>query len=577
MKRTLSDNAPLRLLVAAAISFILSVFCPHAAEAGPQPPAPGTCNPCTVILFAGQSNMVVQTTLNVAAPDGASYDASFTGSISATPLPAATFAIGAKPTYGPATVTLRPSANSGALTVTSITSGAVMAGQLLSCRGCKPGTVVSSDQFGARDGGIGAYVVTPAQTIPAGTTFTASEPNIAAPNPRCIIWSVPDQAWETYDPGQNSNASRARLWGPEGFFCQRWLADHPAASLYMIKYAIGGQSLCPSATGSWAPTTQTSDYLTANRQMTNALDALPPVIGSGGTYSVKGIVWIQGERDGDDVRQYCNDPVVYQRNLTALVDALAKPAAAQVTFTGGVDNGAGGAGDILTAGAIGGAPLAPGQYVMIPGQSPRVRPYIDHQITGSTGGAGAYALQVYANLPEAAVVDLTSGAQLTAGTSGDVLGVTAISQGSIAVGDMLSGPGAPAGAIVAAFGSGNGAPGRGGVGWYTINVPLKVAPRTLAASAPGWGAGVDTARFVYPISRNYAPNEGVQTAQATLSNAGLASLSMTAVTMYDARQNANSPTHNDATWVAELGRRLYLAWKANTQSVGGCDLTTATC
>jgi hypothetical protein len=556
---------------------ILSLLGCGWAVAAPQSPAPGTCSPCTVILFAGQSNMTVVTTLKVAPPDGVAYDASFTGSITPTPLPAATLAIAARPTYGATTTTVSPSANSGTLRVTSVASGRIYAGQRLSCSGCAPGTVISSDQIGSGRSGIGTYVVTPAQMIPAGTRFTASEPNIAAQIPQCVIWSKRDQVWETYAPGANSDVNGAPVWGPEGSFCLNWIGDHPQGNLYMIKYAIGGQSLCPSPTGSWSPTSQMSDYVLANKQVTNALASLPAVIGSGNSYAVKGIVWVQGERDGDDVSLYCNDPVVYQRNLTALVDAFSAPAPASIYFTGSIDNGGGAPGDVLTAARISGGPLTPGQYVSIPGQSLQVRPYIDHQLTGSPGGAGTYALQVYARLNPASVTDLTSGAQLTAGVSGDVLGVTAIGGGTIAVGDVLSGAGVPAGATVAAFGTGTGSPGTGGVGWYTINVPLKVASRTLSAGAPGWGVGADSARFVYAMSRNYAPDQGVQTAQAAMSNAGLANLSMTAVNMYDARQYPTNPTHNAPTWIAELGRRLYLAWKGNTQSAGGCDLTTPTC
>ena len=556
----------------------LVLGCAGFAEAAPQAPAPGTCSPCTVIFFAGQSNMVTVTTLNVPPPSGAAFEATFTGKISAAPLPAATFRIGAKPSYGPTTTTLRPSANSGALSVTSLISGKVRAGEVLTCAGCVAGTVISSDQFGpVNPDGTGSYVVTPAQTVKPGTLFTAMEPDIAAQNPACIIWSVADQAWETYAPGVNSDSGGTRSWGPEGFFCQHWLADHPGANLYMVKYAVGGQSLCANSIGTWSPFTRTSDYLSANKQMTNALAALPAIIGAGGSFSLAGVIWVQGEQDGDEVSLYCNDPVVYKRNLLALVSAFSKPSPVHVTFAGGVDDGAGGYGDVLAASTIVGGPLTPGQYVAIPGLNPALRAFIDHQLTGPTGGAGAYALQVYGVLPSSSVVDVTSGARLTASVSGNVLGVTAIDGGAIAVGDVLSGAGVASGAVVTAFGAGNGMSRAGGVGWYTINVPLKIAPQPLRAGASGWSPGANTARFAYAVSRNYAPSEGVQTAQIALSNAGLAALSMTAIDMYDARQSTTNSTHNDPAWLAELGRRLYLAWKANTQSVGGCDLTSPTC
>jgi len=562
------------------------VFALLAGEA----PAAVSCHPCAVIFFGGQSNMVVASTTSTAPPDANAYDAVFTGSIAAKPLPPATLSINPAPAYGAASLTLAPSASSGTLTVTSVASGHVYAGQALTCAGCAPGTVIASDQIGT--GGLtgggtygtGTYVVTPAQTLAPGTRFTTHQPNIAATGAGCMMWSIQRQAWEAYVPAHdpttklyNSNGPVAgTLWGPEGAFCLAWQADNPGQTLFMVKYARGGQSLCPS-TATWSPEvgasstpTITANYGPANVQMTNALAALPGVIGAGGAWKISGFIWVQGERDGDLTTSYCNDPAVYRANLIDLVNHFANPTPAHISFTGSIKD------TVLTVTATTG-PLVAGQSVS--GRGAAANTFIDHQLSGPAGGAGTYAVQVYQNIAPETIAD-AGGAIVNAAVSGAVFGVNTLSgAATIAVGDALSGAGLAKGTIVTAFGSGPGHPGTGGVGWYWVNVNQTVSHGALTATSVGWGAGADSARFVLARSRNYDPTQGVEAAQAAVNNAGLARLSITAVNRYDARPDTavGDQLHDDPTFIAEDGRRLYLAWKANTQAQGGCDLTTPTC
>lgn len=568
------------------MAFLVAIGLGVLLSGAPTRAATYDCGPCAVIFFGGQSNMVVASTSQATPPDATTYNSVFTGSIAPTPLGPATLGISPAPAYGAPALTLAPSASSGTLTVTSVASGTIHAGQALTCAGCAPGTVVASDQFGSGGGtyGPGTYVVTPAQTIAPGTLFTARQPNIAGESPGCMMWSVARQAWEVYVPAHdaaeklyNSNGPIAgTLWGPEGAFCLAWLADHPGQTLFMVKYARGGQSLCPSS-GTWSPEVSeasTPNYIAnfgpANVQMTNALAALPGVIGAGNSWRVEGFVWVQGERDGDLTTSYCNDPYVYQTNLIDLVNQFANPSPTQVHFTGSIK------GVTLTVTATTGR-LGPGQYVS--GRGAVQRTYIARQLGGAPGGVGTYALQVYQNLAPETITDVASGATVNAAVSGWVFGVNTISGGAIGVKDTLSGPGLAKGTFVQAFGSGSGAPGSGGVGWYQVNVNQTLGVGALTASSLGWGAGADTARFVIGQSRNYDPRQGVQVAQAAVNNAGLAKLSITVVNRYDARPDTavGDQIHDDATFIAEDGRRLYLAWKANTQAQGGCDLTTPTC
>lgn len=78
------------------------------------------------------------------------------------------------------------------------------------------------------------------------------------------------------------------------------------------------------------------------------------------------------------------------------------------------------------------------------------------QISGTAGGAGTYGLSA-ANTCSAATVT----------SFGNVLDVTAVSSGSFAVGDSVTGTGIPSGATIASQVSG----ATGGIGVYTLDIP----------------------------------------------------------------------------------------------------------
>lgn len=78
------------------------------------------------------------------------------------------------------------------------------------------------------------------------------------------------------------------------------------------------------------------------------------------------------------------------------------------------------------------------------------------QVSGTAGGAGTYTTS-----------GATTAAAGTVTSFGNVLDVTAVGSGVLAVGDAISGTGIPAGATIASFVSG----ALGGVGIYTMNIP----------------------------------------------------------------------------------------------------------
>jgi len=100
------------------------------------------------------------------------------------------------------------------------------------------------------------------------------------------------------------------------------------------------------------------------------------------------------------------------------------------------------------------------------------------QLSGTTGGAGTYILSA---------ANTTSAATVT--SFGNVLDVTAVSSGTFAVGDSVTGTGIPSGATIASQVSG----AAGGIGIYTLDIPATAyaASTTLTIVAgilTGWVA-----------------------------------------------------------------------------------------
>jgi len=78
------------------------------------------------------------------------------------------------------------------------------------------------------------------------------------------------------------------------------------------------------------------------------------------------------------------------------------------------------------------------------------------QASGTTGGAGNYVLSAAGSAYTASATGVT--------TFGDVLNITAVSSGTAAVGNPVSGTGVPSGAVIASQTSGT----SGGIGVYTL-------------------------------------------------------------------------------------------------------------
>lgn len=95
------------------------------------------------------------------------------------------------------------------------------------------------------------------------------------------------------------------------------------------------------------------------------------------------------------------------------------------------------------------------------------------QVSGTTGGAGTYTLSAPGTAYTASATGVT--------TFGVVMNVTAVTSGTLAVGNPVSGSGVPSGAVIASQVSGT----AGGIGVYTLTVPATAyaASTTITAVA----------------------------------------------------------------------------------------------
>jgi hypothetical protein len=124
------------------------------------------------------------------------------------------------------------------------------------------------------------------------------------------------------------------------------------------------------------------------------------------------------------------------------------------------------AANVLTVTAEGaGSVLGSGQTVSGPGVDPGTS--IVAQISGSPGGVGTYQVSISQNVP--------AGTALT--MSGGGLTVSAVTSGTLAVNQSLTGTNFPAGTTITGLGTGT-----GGVGTYAISQSFTQASETVTAS-----------------------------------------------------------------------------------------------
>ena len=141
--------------------------------------------------------------------------------------------------------------------------------------------------------------------------------------------------------------------------------------------------------------------------------------------------------------------------------------AANVVTASGASNSATGsiAGQVLTVSAIGaGTVLGVGQSVSGTGVDPGTT--ILSQLTGTLGSTGTYQVSISQTVASTALT-----------MSGGGLTVSAVTTGTLAVGQSLSGTGIVAGTVITGLGTGT-----GGTGTYAISQPSTSSGATVTAS-----------------------------------------------------------------------------------------------
>lgn len=555
--------------------------------------------PAAVAIFAGQSNEVSHGTLT----SGFGF-AGIPGGVGNAGVNAVASCWESKITPSGATP------GSGTLTCGTPSSGRIYAGQVISAPGVPTGQAVSAannnDNFpGVTGSGFaaGTYVVTPAASVgsaAAPITMTFAEPDIGGSgslNPHCQIWAPKKSGtgtWQTYSPKVNSNfngGAQGPSFGPEGAFCQRWAADNPGKTLYMIKIAIGGSSLCDRPDGNnyspeYAGSAEIASFQLLQEQVTKAEAALATQLGIS-SYAVRVIQWGQGEQDAATPNTPCGfptppfstttTPVPYLSNLEDLVNRFAIPAAIKAQFSGYI------AGTVLNVASVTSGALH--RYQRLTGAGVAPGTYIDAQVSGQTGGPGQYNLKVYQAV-SSEVIGASGGAACRTGSiSGpfffaEPLKYTAqsvlescVTGGAFKVGDVLSGAGVMPGTTIVALDSA----GHTADGLYTVNVNQTVAsratPEPMSAQVGGFGNGSDSARFVmFRTFRNArSVPTGVQIGQAYVNDNAVTSIPTVTVNTDDALKAELNQIHYHAAWISELGRRLYKGY------LGTCDYHSPTC
>lgn len=166
--------------------------------------------------------------------------------------------------------------------------------------------------------------------------------------------------------------------------------------------------------------------------------------------------------------------------------------------TGKIDNGSGSSGTIMDVSAVTSGTLAVGQAVTGTGIAAGttitalgtgtggVGTYtvsIPHNLssmtitTKPTGGAGPYTVSISQTAASASISAFNAAAPtaVTGSISGTTLTVSAVTTGTLAVGQTIAGTGVTAGTSITAFGTGT-----GGVGTYTVSASQTVASTTIS-------------------------------------------------------------------------------------------------
>jgi hypothetical protein len=411
------------------------------------------------------------------------------------------------------------SAASGTLTCVGPVTGNIYAGEQITSGGVAGQWVTAANNQGnfpgaTGAGGAGTYAVNNPAAIGSATApvaMTFAEPAIGG-NPHCQIWNQPKPSKNPVAASwQTYNPRVNSEYGPIAVFGPEgeFCREWTADNPGQTLYMI--KVAVPTAALCDMPggTSYSPEY--AGTVNTDAYTLLQSEVTAARAAlpAAYPVIAIQWGQGEFDSTRTCGYP--YLANMIDLIGRFAIPAPVSAAFTGSIS------GTTLTVSSITSGSLQPYQLVSGPGVAPQT------YIVGKTG-VGTYALQVY-----------KTGA------------VTSPCVGAVH-GQFVSCP--------------------KGV-WLPYNVSQSVGAEAMTASVVGWGTSPATKFVAYrPF---HSETTGVGTADESLNDNQGAALPVTVVNADDAIKIVGSPAHFHGSWVVELGRRLYAAYK------GECDYHSPTC
>lgn len=131
---------------------------------------------------------------------------------------------------------------------------------------------------------------------------------LQAPQPDVMLFHGVGGSWSDLAPGSGNNAN---AFGPEVTFGRTLADDNPTRNIAIVKYAVSGTGLVDD----WNPDDPgVNDYDRFLATLDDAIAALP----AGDTYSVAGMLWMQGERDTN----FAAATAAYDANLANFISKV---------------------------------------------------------------------------------------------------------------------------------------------------------------------------------------------------------------------------------------------------------------
>jgi RHS repeat-associated protein len=323
--------------------------------------------------------------------------------------------------------------SSTTMTVTSVASGTLAIGQVITGSGVTAGTTITA--FGSGMGGAGTYTVSASQTV-SSTTLTATN----------TLLTVTGVTAGALGVGQSVIGSGVT----DGTVITALATGAGGAGTYAVNLSqtVGSTTLWTTSNAAVV-----TGSLAANAAVVTGSISSAAAVVTGSIAPNKAVV----------TGSISNTAAVVTGSIepgAAVVTGSILPSAAVVTGSIGPSS------TTMTVTAVTSGALAVGQFITGTGVASGTQ--IVSFGTGS-GGVGTYTVNYGQTV--------SSGATLT--SPGPTMTVTAVTSGALAVGQAITGTGVTAGTLVAAFGSGT-----GGTGTYWVNLAQTVASTTLGGGSP---------------------------------------------------------------------------------------------